>query len=247
MNSQEFIIKKGDSVVIYDARLEKKPFLKDKRRVGYLLLNLSLSALLLFLTPILMGELSYWHHQITTPRFPSIEEGNNHIGFGELISFEEKGVWSPADWEFSLIIPSIKLNAKIMPSIDPSDADKYETALRSGVAHAEGPSFPDQPGTVYLFGHSTDYPWNIAHYNALFYSLRYLNQGEEVILIYNNNDYLYQVTEKKVVEPEDLDYLYSQAGEKRLVLQTCWPPGTSWKRLIIIAKPLKKSLTKSRL
>ena len=241
MNSQEFIIKKGDSVVIYDARLEKKSFFKDKRRVGYLLLNLSLSTLLLFLTPILIGELSYWHRQITTPVFPSIEEGNNHIGFGELISFEEKGVWSPADWEFSLIIPSIKLNAKIMPSIDPSDTDEYETALKSGVAHAQGTSFPDQPGTVYLFGHSTDYPWNIAHYNAYFYPLRYLEKGEEIILIYEAKSFAYEVVEKKVVNPEDLDYLYSGNKDKRLILQTCWPPGTTWQRLIIIAEPLKKT------
>lgn len=239
MNSQEFIIKKGNSVVIYDARLEKKPFSKDKRRVGYLLLNLSLSALLLFLTPILLGELSYWHRHLTTPDTSSSKIAPDRIGFGELILLEEKGFWSPADWNFSLVIPSIKLNTKVTSSVSPGNANEYEKALKSGVAHAEGTSFPDQPGTVYLFGHSTDYPWNIAHYNALFYSLRYLNKGEEVILIYNNNDYLYQVTEKKVVDAEDLDYLYSQAGEKRLVLQTCWPPGTSWKRLIVVASPIE--------
>ncbi len=248
MSSQEFIINQGDSVVIYDASLtENKPFLKNKRRVGYLLLNLSLAALLLFLTPILLGELSYWHRQMTTPDYSLIKEGKKHIGFGELILLEEKGIWSPADWNFSLVIPSIKLNAKVNPSISPGNASEYEEALKTGLAHAQGTSFPDESGTVYIFGHSTDYPWNITHYNALFYPLKYVSEGEEIILIYNNNDYVYHVIEKKVVDAEDLDYLYSQAGDKRLVLQTCWPPGTTWKRLIIIAEPLKKSLTESRL
>lgn len=242
MNSQEFVIRKGGSWVIYDANLaERKPLFKNKRRLGYLLLNLSLTGLLLFLTPILLGELSYWHRQVSTPKFLSAEAENNKIGFGELLVLEKEGFLSPADWNFTLLIPSIKLNAKVIPSVSPKSASEYEKALKTGVAHAQGTSLPDQPGTVYLFGHSTDYPWNIAHYNALFYSLRYLNQGDEVILIYQNSNYLYQVTEKKVVDAQDLEYLYPQNEEQRLVLQTCWPPGTSWKRLIIIAKPLKKA------
>jgi LPXTG-site transpeptidase (sortase) family protein len=242
VNSQEFVIRKGGSWVIYDANLaEKKPLLKNKRRLGYLFLNLSLTTLLLFLTPILLGELSYWHRQVSSPEFLPAEAENNKIGFGELLSLEKEGFLSPADWDFTLLIPSIKLNAKVIPSVSPENANEYEKALKSGVAHAQGTSLPNQPGTVYLFGHSTDYPWNIAHYNALFYSLRYLDEGDEVILIYQNSNYLYQVTEKKVVDAQDLEYLYSQDERQRLVLQTCWPPGTSWKRLIIIAEPLKKA------
>lgn len=240
MNSQEFIIKKGDSMVIYDARLdEKKSFLKDKRRLGYLFLNLSLTALLLFLTPILLGELSYWHRQVTQPDFSITKNTQAHIGFGELISLEQKGFWSPADWNFSILIPELKLNAKVIASTNPANSFEYKTALEEGVAHAQGSSFPDQSGTVYIFGHSTDYPWNIAHYNALFYPLRYLDKGEEIILIYNKKNFVYQVIDKKVVDPEALEYLYSQDEEKRLILQTCWPPGTTWKRLIIVASPIE--------
>jgi len=243
MNSQEFIVKKGNSVVIYDARLEKKPFFKDKKRVGFLFLNLSLLSLLLFLSPILAAEINYWYRQVAKNRETTLIVDSDEVisGFGQLIWLEEKGVISPNNWNFSIIIPKLGVNAKVEPSVDPNSPAEFEGKLKTGVAHAKGSSFPDQPGTVYIFGHSTDYPWNIVHYNALFYSLRYLNKGEEILIIYNGNNFVYKVVEKKVVEANQVEYLNSNENEKKLVLQTCWPPGTTWKRLIIIAEPLKKA------
>jgi len=100
---------------------------------------------------------------------------------------------------------------------------------------------PDQSGTIYIFGHSTDYPWNVSHYSAYFYPLRYLEEGEEIIIIYQGKNFLYQVKEKKVAEAGELEYLLSSDKENRLVLQTCWPPGTTWKRLIIVASPIEET------
>lgn len=242
MNSQEFNVEKGESVVIYDASLVGKPGF-NKKGLGYLLLNLSLSALLLFLTPILLAELSYWHRQATQPEINStiITKDDALDGFGQLILLEESGAGSPEDWGFSLLIPALKLNTKVIPSVDPANKSEYEMALNTGVAHAQGSSFPDQQGTIYIFGHSTDFPWNIQNYNALFYPLKYLDSDDEIVIVYAGKSYLYTVKEKKIVNPEDLEYLYSEDESKRLVLQTCWPPGTDWQRLIIVAEPLKRA------
>jgi sortase A len=234
----------GKTVVIYDASLvEKQPQKNLKKRLGFLFLNLSLIALLLVLIPILFAELNFRRQRLTNIN----SNTEAAIDFGQLLSLEDKGVFTPVDWNFSLIIPKLGINAKVESSVDPTNPKEYDLALKNGVAHAQGTSFPDQPGTIYIFGHSTDYPWNIARYNALLYPLKYIEKEDEIVVIYHQKSYFYQVEEKKIAEANELDYLTSQEGEKKLVLQTCWPPGTTWKRLIVIAIPKEKDLTNAGL
>ena len=111
-------------------------------------------------------------------------------------------------------------------------------ALRKGVAHAAGTVFPGMDGNVYLFAHSTDYFWNVGRYNAVFYILKSLEVGDEFYFFFLGRRYIYTINEKKIVNPEDVSYIVNSiGGEPRLTLQTCWPPGTSIKRLILTAKP----------
>jgi len=143
-------------------------------------------------------------------------------------------------WEmlnnFQLIIPKLNLNVKVKESIDPFNSDTWQSALKTGVAHALGSAFPDEAGTVYIFGHSTDYPWNIEAYNALFYSLNDLNTADQIDLSYHNQIYHYRIVDKQIIAADDTSFLYST--DNRLILQTCWPPGTTLKRLIVIAQPV---------
>jgi len=45
------------------------------------------------------------------------------------------------------------------------------------------------------------------------------------------------IQEKKIISPEKLnDYLKTLKG-KTLTLQTCYPPGTTWKRTLVFARP----------
>jgi len=139
--------------------------------------------------------------------------------------------------DFSIAIPSIKAYSNIVAGVDPFDQSGYSDALKEGVAHAEGTAFPDQSGTVFLFAHSTDSPLNIARYNAVFYALKDLQVGELVYLFYNHQKYIYLIRDKQIVSAKDTSWLNSD-GTNRLILQTCYPPGTTWKRLLIIAKPI---------
>ena len=42
----------------------------------------------------------------------------------------------------------------------------------------------------------------------------------------------------EIIDPDEVSLLtQAQESGEQLVLQTCWPPGTTWKRLIVIAKP----------
>lgn len=166
------------------------------------------------------------------------EPEKERSGFGLLLGGSDVVPIIPVDTEFSIVIPKINANAKIIPNVDSASYDDYMKALRVGVAHAAGTVFPGMAGNVYLFAHSTDYFWNVGRYNAIFYLLKELEMGDEVDIFFAGRRFIYEVTEKKIVDPTDVSYLINSiGGEPRVTLQTCWPPGTTIKRLLVIAKP----------
>lgn len=136
---------------------------------------------------------------------------------------------------FSLVIPKIKAEAKIMANIDAGNPEEYQAALRKGVAHAKGTVFPGMKGTIFLFAHSTNGPWNVSRYNAVFYLLDKLAAEDKIVIFFNSKIYIYRVTERKIVSPTETGF-FSQKEEELLVLQTCYPPGTIQKALLIFAK-----------
>jgi LPXTG-site transpeptidase (sortase) family protein len=139
---------------------------------------------------------------------------------------------------FSLFIPKIDAKAKVIANVNAGNPKEYLSALQEGVAHAAGTNFPGQGKTVYLFSHSTDSPVNIARYNAIFYLLRKLEPGDRVLVYFLDQEHEYVVTEKLVTDGLDTTWMKDDGQGERLVLQTCDPPGTTWKRLMVIAKPI---------
>lgn len=145
----------------------------------------------------------------------------------------------PKNTQFGLVIPKIGANATVIPNVDPGNEPEFLQALQSGVAHARGTVFPGQQGNIYLFAHSTDNWWNVGRYNAIFYLLKDVSKGDKVIVFFEDIRHNYVVTESKIVEANDISYLVDsqKSGTETLIMQTCWPPGTTWKRLLVFAKP----------
>src|SRR3989338_2168379 len=146
----------------------------------------------------------------------------------------------PEDPNFSIVIPKIGANAKVLSNIDASDEKTYLDALNKGVAHALGTSLPGENGHIFLFAHSTDYFWNVGSYNAIFYLLQKLEKGDQVNIFYRGVRYVYYVTGSTVVDPSQVEYLTRKSNKEFLTLQTCWPPGTTLKRLLVFASPASK-------
>lgn len=142
----------------------------------------------------------------------------------------------PVSTEYGIVIEKINANAKIIPNIDAGNEKQYVQALQDGVAEALGSTSPGQPGNLYLFSHSIDAPWNIIRFNAIFYLLRELDQGDRVIIFYKNKRYDYIVFDKTIASPSDVSYLINRYDSPVLTLQTCDPPGTLLNRLIVRAK-----------
>lgn len=143
---------------------------------------------------------------------------------------------APIDWaDFSISIPKINVQSPIVANVDPGSSEDYQKVLsENGVAHAKGSYVPGERGPMVLFAHSTDTVANILRFNAKFYAAKELEIGDEIDIEFNHKQYQYFVDSKKIVNPQDIDTIRSSNAD--LVLSTCYPPGTSWQRLIIFAK-----------
>lgn len=135
--------------------------------------------------------------------------------------------------EFKIVIPKIGVNSNIISNVDASNEALYKDRLKDGVAHADGSYFPGEGGLVYLFSHSTDSIFNISRFNAQFFAVKDLIEGDDVYLRYKGKEYRYIIKNKRVINPYNLDEIRNTEAD--LVLQTCWPPGTDWQRLIVSA------------
>lgn len=138
----------------------------------------------------------------------------------------------PVDTDFGIVIPKIGANAKVIANVDPYNAKEYQWALTKGVAHAKGTRF-------FIFAHSSGNWYDANRYNAVFYLLSKLEKGDKIFLYYRGQKITYAVAEAKVVSSTAVDYLTKGTDNSTLTLMTCWPPGTTLKRLIVVANLVK--------
>jgi LPXTG-site transpeptidase (sortase) family protein len=160
-------------------------------------------------------------------------------GFLDVLAGSKEQVLTAPDTDFSIVIPKIGASAKVYPNVDPGDEGATNAVLRQGIAHARGSFFPGMNGNIYLFAHSADNWWDAGRYNAVFYLLKDLSVGDEVVVFFEGKRYEYVVEQQFVADPTFVSLMKGNEsiGGERLVLQTCWPPGTTWKRLFVVAKP----------
>jgi len=143
---------------------------------------------------------------------------------------------NPIDKDFGIVIPKIGANAKVIPQVDPYDSRIYQVALTKGVAHAKGTALPNQIGNMFIFSHSSVNLLEASRYNSVFFLLSKLKKNDEIDIYYKGAKYKYEVEEIKTVEAKDVSYLSPNSEVQTLTLMTCWPPGTTLKRLVVISK-----------
>ncbi|MDQ5900637.1 MAG: sortase [Patescibacteria group bacterium] len=241
---------KNDSHLKQRMTSREKVFFVLMRTFGNFLLLISLYGVAATFGPALSSEVQFRVAQARGVRYV-IQEPNPvpitsaevtpvpvQPGFGSAIIGAQEQVIIPPDTNFSIIIPKLGATSRVIPNVDPTNETEFTQELGKGVAHAKGTVFPGMKGNVYLFAHSTDSFWNVGRYNAVFYLIKDLKPQDEVILYFEGRRYTYIVEKSEIKDATDVDYLIkSQSGEgENLILQTCWPPGTTWKRLYVIAR-----------
>lgn len=142
--------------------------------------------------------------------------------------------------DYGIVIPAIFLDEPVVFNVDPNDSKAYGAALKQGIAHASGTAFPDNPGLGYYFAHSSSQEL-ASQYNAVFYLLGKLQPHEEIFIWHEGQDYTYSVTHSVVTNPSDVSFLTQQYDKETIVLQTCWPPGTTSKRLLVFAERVEET------
>lgn len=138
--------------------------------------------------------------------------------------------------DYGIVIPTLYLDEPVVFNVDPNNTAAYTEALRNGIAHASGTAFPDNPGLGYYFAHSS-HPDFKSQFNAVFYLLGKLQTGDEIFIWHDGTRYEYHVTHQTITDPGDVSFLYeTKYPQETIVLQTCWPPGTTDQRLLVFAK-----------
>jgi LPXTG-site transpeptidase (sortase) family protein len=128
-----------------------------------------------------------------------------------------------------IYIPSINAASIVVLNIDPWNAKEYEIALKKGVAKAKGYD-------NFYFAHSSLPPWEMTRVNSPFLKLTQLKIGDEIIIAKDGVEKKYNVSAKKEIWPTEVEVL--DGSKDQLILQTCTPPGTDWKRLLVFATPV---------
>jgi sortase A len=130
-----------------------------------------------------------------------------------------------------LIIPSIDLDAKVLPlgtTRDRTGKLVWET-VPFAVGHHQGTANPGEPGNVVLSGHISS-----PHEGAIFKRLPQLKAGDAVIVATAQQPYLYRVRDTQVVTPAAVEVIEPTA-EATLTLLTCVPDGIYSHRLVVRA------------
>lgn len=211
------------------------------KKVGIVMIAISVFGLLYTGLPVAIAEVGSNLNQISKDRVMSADPTESHViepspsplypVLNDQSNFSADDLYRYKD--FRIIIPKIGLESVIIKNVDPNNPQQYSEQLANGVAHALGSYLPGEDGTMFLFAHSTDTEFNIARYNAKFYAVRKLEVGDEILIRYGEKVYKYIVKDKKVISPGELAKV-QQSGYK-LVLSTCYPPGTDWQRLVVFA------------
>jgi LPXTG-site transpeptidase (sortase) family protein len=142
--------------------------------------------------------------------------------------------------DFSIRIPKIGAQSNIIANVSPYNPSEYLKVLEQNlIAQSKTSSVPGSGigKATYLFAHSTQQSLQMVRKNSVFYLLGELNNGDVVLINYKGKNYAYRVYMKKVVSPKEAEYLnYTEKDKEIVILQTCWPIGTNWNRLIVFAE-----------
>lgn len=149
-----------------------------------------------------------------------------------------------------LHIPSVGIDSKVVPiswAMIPAGGGKVKSEWQVAdfaIGHHSGSVNPGQIGNVVLSGH-VDYK------GAVFKELHNVKKGDEVVMHTEKGQYLYVVTDLKIVleegasqeEKERNARFMNPTPDATLTMITCWPYGIDTHRLIVIAKPYQSSLS----
>lgn len=132
----------------------------------------------------------------------------------------------------ALFIPKINLEAPISIPKTKSNKDVLN-ALKEGVALYPDSALPGKEGTTIINGHSSPSLFSFGKYNTVFALLNKLQKGDIITIYFQKTKYNYKVINKFIFAPQDP---VLQSKNSDLLLISCWPVGTNFKRIGVEAE-----------
>lgn len=204
---------------------------------GFLIV-IGLTFLFLVFWPMIVWRVSYVPRLSTAEIIRPIPEAR---AFGQRVAgvksadFTKASAWFPdvpqkpitsRVTSYTLAIPKLKIFDAVA-IIGGEDLGK-------SLIHYGGTALPGEYGKAVIFGHSIlPQFFDPKNYKAIFSTLHTLKPGDEVLVNFDGIRYRYKVFEIEIVEPTNISVLEQKYDDSYLVLITCTPPGTYWKRLVV--------------
>lgn len=199
-----------------------------------LLIGFSVIWFFLTVTPVILVEAKYQFRKTLRDVFQV--ESVKQLFVPEFANLDFTGESKYKD--YGITIPAIFVDQPVVFNVDPNREKEYSAALRQGIAHASGTAFPDNPGVGYYFAHSSS-PELASQFNAIFYLLGKLKPGDSIYIWHENKKFEYRVHSSEVTKPDNVSFLHREYPQETIVLQTCWPPGTTTARLLVFAERIE--------
>lgn len=137
-----------------------------------------------------------------------------------------------------IIIPKINLEVPVVYGLNTVEEDAIQNALENGVVHYAASPEPGEKGNVVIVGHSSNNILNSGKYKFAFVLLKRLEVDDTFFIHKDGIRYTYKIYKKHIVEPTDVEVLGDAERENSITLITCDPPGTSLRRLIVVAEQI---------
>ncbi len=137
-----------------------------------------------------------------------------------------------------IIIPKINVEIPVVYGVNSIEEKDIDDGLEHGVVHYATTPSPGQKGNLVIVGHSSNNILNPGKFKFAFVLLSRLSTGDTFMLDKDGKRYVYQVYDKKIVNPTDVSVLGNTDKVATATLITCDPPGTSLHRLVVIGQQI---------
>lgn len=212
----------------YNESVTQKTFIRNKSIIRAVIVTALI--FIIYNAPLITGQLYYYITPGNAEATPIILDSNTAD-----VSPEPK-----------LIISKLNIDVPVVYDETSYDEARIQAALERGIVHYGNTAAPGQLGNSVLLGHSSNSPWAPGKYKTAFSILRRLEVGDTFVVHYNSKRYIYEVFDKKVIDPSDFSVVNQRVNEPIVTLITCDPPGSNWRRLAIQAKQISPDPTKSQ-
>ena len=139
----------------------------------------------------------------------------------------------------TLVIEKLGISAPIVFGVS-SNNDAILKNLENGIVHYSNTPKPGLEGVSIVLGHSSAYPWYRGAYGSVFTLLGKLQPGDKFSVRYDDGRiFNFAVKQSVVFSPFADDSRLTQIEKTPgtfLVLVSCWPVGTNYKRIAVQAE-----------